>query len=71
MVWRSCGPEIPDPVLFHEPTTGKARMCPSSVQRPGSLYLPRDASCLMAQEGPITGPVMSGNSDQTPGNTFI
>lgn len=71
MVWRSCGPEIPDPVLFHELTIGKARMCPSSVQRPGSPYLPHDASCFLAHEGPVKDPRMSVNSGPTTRKTGI
>lgn len=69
MVWHSCGPEIPDPVLFHGLTIGKAKMCPSSALRPGSPYLPHDASCSLAQEGPVTDSVTSVNSGPTSENT--
>lgn len=65
MAWRSCGPEILNPALFHELTAGKAMTCPSFVLISGSPYLPHDASSSWAPKDPGNCLKTYVDSDQT------
>lgn len=56
MAWRSCGPEILNPALFHELKAEKAMTCRSSVLISGGPYLPHDASSPWAPKDPGNGP---------------
>lgn len=50
-VWHSCGPETPNPALFHEQRAEKARMC-SSCALTSATPCPLDASSSRALKGP-------------------
>lgn len=65
MVWHSCGPKIPNPVLFHELTVGKVRMCPSFVLISESPYPHHEAFSSWALKGPGKESTTSVGSEPT------